>query len=149
MAKKPGDGAIVLTDDQIRQIETLAGLGLNQVEIASVLGIGRATLQRKMAQDQEIADAMERGKSKAKATIARVAYEMAKTNPVMTQFYLKCLGGWRTADVEVNVNNNHIQIETTKEQKEAVKRRMSELFPDPEKLYLESQNLKDVKKVNE
>jgi len=99
MAKKPGDGAIKLTDDQIRQIETLAGLGLNQIEIASVLGIGRATLQRKIAQDTEISDAMDRGKAKAKTNVARVAYEMALKNPVMTQFYLKCLGGWRTADV--------------------------------------------------
>lgn len=79
------------TPQDLKEIEMLAGMGLNQHQIADVKGMHRDTL-RKYAQA-----AYTRGKAKAIARVAQTAFEMAISGKhiAMTIFYLKTQGGWR------------------------------------------------------
>lgn len=79
------------TSQDLKEIEMLAGMGLNQQQIGDVKGMHRDTL-RKYAQA-----AYTRGKAKAIARVAQTAFEMAVSgkNTALTIFYLKTQGGWR------------------------------------------------------
>ena len=77
--------------DLLRQVETMAGLGLRSEDIAAVVGISKRTLENHML------DAVQRGRSKATAQVAQTAYRLAVGGevPAMTMFWLKCQGRWR------------------------------------------------------
>ena len=79
------------TAKDLQEIEMLAGMGLNQQQIADVKGMHRDTL-RKYAQDTYT-----RGKAKAIARVAQTAYSMAISgaNTAMTIFFLKTQARWR------------------------------------------------------
>ncbi len=74
----------------------MAGLGLSISQIAASLGISKSSLDRRLSEDSEAKEALEKGRSKAVQDIANVAFEMAKSGryPVMTIFWLKCRAGW-------------------------------------------------------
>ncbi len=75
----------------LQEIESLAGLGLNQEQIARIKGICIDTL-RKYA-----LPAYKSGQAKAIARVARTAFELAISGkcPAMTMFYLKTQARWR------------------------------------------------------
>ncbi len=79
------------TPKDLQEIEMLAGMGLNQQQIADVKGMHRDTL-RKYAKDL-----LNKGKAKAIARVAQTAFEMATSgnNTAMTIFYLKTQAQWR------------------------------------------------------
>jgi hypothetical protein len=81
---------VEFTEDQERQIETLAGLGLKQKAIAEIMGCGTDTLRTKFQ------DVMAKGRQKATSVVAQTAYNMARSGkcPVMTIFWLKCNARW-------------------------------------------------------
>lgn len=91
---RPGAGrkAFVPTADERRQVETLAGLGLRQPEIASLVrgGISLATLLRHFP--RELAN----GVAKASSQIAQSLYKQAMAgNTAAAIWWTKARMGWR------------------------------------------------------
>lgn len=108
MADKKKDGRANLravitdfTDKELKQLESAAGLGLNEREIAKLFSISRSTLQRRIANDQRVTEAVERGRIQAKLTVRSTAFTMAASGkqPAMTMFWLKMYDKWQP-DVE-------------------------------------------------
>lgn len=77
--------------EQAKIAETCAGLGLKDVNIATILKMSRATMCRLYA--KELAN----GRAVALQNVAKTAYQMAISGkvPAMTMFWLKCQGEWR------------------------------------------------------
>ena len=75
----------------LEQIETLAGLGLTEEEIALYLGICRKTLHKRKTGDLALAEALRRGKLKADATVVKSLYTRATDHNDTTAmiFWLK------------------------------------------------------------
>jgi len=94
MPRKP----IELTEDQKREVETLAAL-LNQDQIADYLGISRTTFHEMRARDPDVAERYKRGKAKAIAHVANGLLQKARNGDTTSAiFYLKTQAGWRETD---------------------------------------------------
>jgi hypothetical protein len=80
-----------LSQKELNEIESLAGLGLRFEDIAQIKEMSDDTL-KKYAGAQ-----LSRGKAKAKAAVSQTAYRMAVSGkyPAMTMFWLKTQAGWR------------------------------------------------------
>lgn len=63
----------------VSQVEALAGRGLTEREICHVIGISQDTLTNRKKSSPCIADAINRGRSKAHAVIANALFELAKS----------------------------------------------------------------------
>lgn len=81
---------IAFTAKLLSKIKELAGYGLNQEQIASVIGSNVRTLQRHATRE------MQEGRDAAGAAVAQSAYQQAISgkNPAMTMFWLKCRMRW-------------------------------------------------------
>lgn len=79
------------TPKELKQLETAAGLGLNEREICKMFFISRATLHRRMAEFPEVNEAIHRGRITSKMAVRASAYKMATDgkHPAMTMFWLK------------------------------------------------------------
>lgn len=91
---------IELTPEQIHSLFECSKLRMPMRQIASVLGISKATLERLAAEndhDNEIYEAIEKGRAEASQNIRNTAYRMAISGlePAMTIFWLKTQEGWR------------------------------------------------------
>ena len=88
---------VVLTDEQLEQVEKLAGLGLRQDQIAAMLNVHRATYQRLINRDERVKAAVEKGKAKAATAVTKSAFKQAISgkNTAMTIFWLKVREGWK------------------------------------------------------
>jgi hypothetical protein len=83
-----------ITDQIIRQVESLAAQGLSQEQIALSLGWSADTVGRRKKDTADFADALKRGKAKGIATITNKLFEQAKSgNLGAIIYYLKCQGG--------------------------------------------------------
>ena len=87
MARKKSDRPIgklplVITDEMLRQAGELAGIGLTQVQIASVLGIGESTLRKHKHEDARLYSALEAGRAKAAAIVGRALFHRASDGDV-------------------------------------------------------------------
>lgn len=89
------------TDEQMRQAETMAGLGMSVEKIAAVLNIPKRTFERMIADDAEISGGLEKARATAEGQITKTAYELARSGkvPAMTMFWLKCRARWREVHV--------------------------------------------------
>ena len=86
---------ITLSDDQVREVETLAAL-LNQDQIADYLGICRNTFRAICERDPEVDERYKRGKAKAIAHVANGLLQRARAGDTTSSiFYLKTQAGWR------------------------------------------------------
>ena len=65
-----GSFKLVLDENELKKVETLAGYGLNQHEVAAAMGIGERTLLEYKHKSDLFAAAWSRGKEKAKAYVA-------------------------------------------------------------------------------
>lgn len=92
----------LITEDEIVQCGKLAGIGLNIKQIADFIGVSKKTLDRRMADQPELLDSIEKGRSKAAASVMKTAFEMATSgqHPTFTMFWLKCRAGWSETDAE-------------------------------------------------
>lgn len=80
---------IILTEKELQEIESMAGIGLTQEEIASVKGISVDSL-RKYA-----GHVVRRGKAKAIAMVAETLFKKAIAgNMTAIIFYLKTQAKW-------------------------------------------------------
>lgn len=88
-----GRPPLKITDQMISQVQTLAGYGLTNSQIATIIDIAETTLKSK----PEFTAAIKKGRELAAGNLHRTAYEMAvkDKNPAMVMFMLKCKHGWR------------------------------------------------------
>ena len=78
------------TDEQRKQIQTLAGFGLTQEQIARVMGIDRKTLAKHCGEDYA------RGKDVAMTqAVQALFHNIKKGKEASIFFYLKTQHGWR------------------------------------------------------
>jgi len=75
-------------------VKRLASFGIVQSDIAKVVGISEATLQRRCRDELRV------GTLKANAQVAIIAFEMAVSGeyPMMTKFWLERRLGWSEKD---------------------------------------------------
>lgn len=93
---------IDITDKLLKQVETLAGFGLTDDNIALVIGISEGTLKRRFREE------LDRGRALAKATVAQTAFKMATSGkqPAMTMFWLKTQCRWKETVVQEHVGED-------------------------------------------
>lgn len=94
MAKHAGGRPeIKITPKELEQAKTLAGYGLTNEQIATIIGIGKSTINTK----PELLEAIKLGKDLAAGNLHKTAYELAvkDKNPAMIMFLLKCKHGFR------------------------------------------------------
>lgn len=123
MAKSPRKRAVrsdkvTFTKRQIAQVESLAGVGMTMAEIADYFGVSKATLDRRVGDTPELADALRKGRTRAHGNVLKAAYEMAtdKKHSDFTKFYLRSRYGWSekqelhvTGDVLVNPEHAFVE----------------------------------------
>lgn len=76
-AKKTGRPFVQISDRDLEQIEMLAGIGVNEANIAMVMGFSQKTLQRRKKDSERVRQAIELGKAKAEAKVAQSLYNLA------------------------------------------------------------------------
>jgi hypothetical protein len=79
------------TEEQRHRVKSLAGYGLPQGQIASVVGVGStATLRQHFRQE------LTQGPLEAQANVMRTLFRLATSgrNPAATMFWLKTRAGW-------------------------------------------------------
>lgn len=101
-----------LTKEEMEKLPGLAGIGCNLDQIAHILGIAPATLDRIMQRDPKVKEAIEKGRADAGAKVKATAFQQAVSgkNPAMTMFWLKCREKWKEvhpeeAEEETNLND--------------------------------------------
>jgi len=74
----------------------LAGIGLTIKQIAHMLDVSKATLDRRMSEDPKVSEALEKGRAQAASKVMMSAFNMAisEKHPFMTTFWLRCRLGW-------------------------------------------------------
>lgn len=99
MARPKGTLKFVLSDKQIEELETMAGLGIPMESIAAIFGMSKDTLEARVKDQAGVKSAIERGKGKVRATIYQTAYNQAMSgNTAMLIFWLKTREGWKETD---------------------------------------------------
>ena len=74
----------------------MASQGLNQEQIASIVGLKSSQWYERCKQNPDISDAYKRGKSKGVLAISNALFEQARNGNTTAQiFFLKAQGGWR------------------------------------------------------
>ena len=80
----------------ISSVEKMASQGLNQEQIASIVGLKSSQWYERCKQNPDISDAYKRGKSKGVLAISNALFEQARNGNTTAQiFFLKAQGGWR------------------------------------------------------
>lgn len=102
-------------EKDLKAIETLTGLGMDQPMVADYLGISRATLQRRIADGKDklegetcpIYEAVRKGKALAASKVLSTAFKMATSGKCWsaTQFYLQVRLGWSADNVAETEEN--------------------------------------------
>ena len=107
----PRSDKMELSEDDIKKLESMAGLGLTVANMAAILGMSKKTLERRMAEDESIRDALERGRGITSNNVAKSAYKQAMSgNTAMTIFWLKTRMGWKETErheVKQTINLNY------------------------------------------
>lgn len=83
------------------ELESFGRAGLNNQQMASILGMSKDTLERFFASDSVLHAAVEKGRSNSILKVASTAYQLAVSGdvPAMTMFYLKTRAGWKETQV--------------------------------------------------
>jgi hypothetical protein len=99
---KGGRPPVVLTPEQIAQVEAMAGF-LTVEQIADYLGIGRRTFDEVRERQPEVSAAYKKGRARALAGVGKgLLMRAIEGDNVASIFYLKTQGGWReTGDDEI------------------------------------------------
>ena len=71
-----------ITDEVIRQIETLSGYGLTLIQVAAVIGISERTLTRLKTNEEKVLSAVVRGKARAETFVGKTLFERAKDGDI-------------------------------------------------------------------
>lgn len=77
-----------ITEEHLKQIRALSGYGLSMNQISNVIGLARSSFYEYMARDPRIKEALENGRSMARAVIGKSLFEQAKEGNVRAiQYY--------------------------------------------------------------
>ena len=81
--------------------ERMAGVGMTIEQMGAVWGRTGRTLTKRMKEDPQLKEAIERGRAQAHMKVANVAYKMAISGqtPAMTMFWLKARARWKETRV--------------------------------------------------
>ena len=84
------------SEDDIKKIESMAGVGLIIVDIAAIMGVSKATFERRQKDHPEINEAIKRGRATARAAVSQKAYKIAVEgkHPQFTFKWLEMRAGW-------------------------------------------------------
>ena len=97
--KKRGRKALILTQDQINQIEYLCSLNMGIMDVCRSLGISWSSFDKNRKKKQEINDAIERGKAKGLQRATSKLMEKIEDGEFQAiQFYLKSADRERWAE---------------------------------------------------
>jgi len=97
--KKRGRKSLILTQDQINQVEHLAALNMGIMDICRSLGISLSAFDKNRKKKQEINDALERGKAKGLTRATSKLMEKIEDGEFQAiQFYLKSADRERWAE---------------------------------------------------
>jgi len=97
--KKRGRKSLILTQDQINQVEHLAALNMGIMDICRSLGISWSAFDKNRKKKQEINDALERGKAKGLTRATSKLMEKIEDGEFQAiQFYLKSADRERWAE---------------------------------------------------
>lgn len=99
MAGKPKKDRVCFDDKTVKQIETMAGLGMPVDQMAAILGVSKDTFERRMKSDRKVNAAVLKGRAIASSNVRKTAYHMAVSgkSAVMTIFWLKVRERWKEA----------------------------------------------------
>jgi len=96
---KGGRPAVVLSNEQIAQVESLAAY-LTCEQIADYFGISHITFQEIRARQEQVSFAYKKGKVKTIVDIAGSLISKARDGDTLSQiFYLKTQAGWSEKQV--------------------------------------------------
>ena len=112
--KKTGPKPITLSDEEIKKIEVMAGLGLKMIDISSIMGFSRRVLTNIANRDDRVREAIDTGRAKAASQVAQTAFQLAKggKHPAMTMFWLKCRQRWREVHPEDQKQHHEVVFKT-------------------------------------
>lgn len=112
-----------LTQEQLEKIETMAGLGLTNQQMASLLDMSKKTFERRMQDTVGGSDALLKGRAKASSQVLKSAFQQATSgkNPTMTIFWLKCREGWKDTSVVEHTGKDGAPLFSNKEFSDYVK----------------------------
>lgn len=100
-AKNAGRPRKVLTEEHIRQVKAMAGLGLSLVEICRVLHISHDTIERRKKENEQLLRAWEDGKAEGHAYCAnKLRDHIRNGNLNALIFCLRARHKWRDAGDE-------------------------------------------------
>ena len=87
---------INFTSKQIGQVEALAGVGMTVEQIADYMGCSKSTMDRRIAEDEKLNEALRKGRTRAHGKVLQAAYNMAtdEKHSDFTKFYLRSRYGW-------------------------------------------------------
>lgn len=127
-----------LSPDEVKKIETMAGLGLTVAQMAALLNISKKTFERRMHDTEGANDALEKGRAAASLNVTQAAYKMAIGGkyPAMTMFWLKCRERWREVNVHEHSGPDGRPIETrnlAELPEDQIDERIAKLLPAPKK----------------
>lgn len=125
MAGRP---RIELTDEQVVEVEKLAAyLSLDQ--IADFLGIGASTLDRRLADDERVRKAYDRGRAKAIKEVAKGLLRQALEGNLNAQtFYLRTQAGWKETQRTEHTGADGGPVELTQVSDEELRARRDRLL---------------------
>jgi hypothetical protein len=102
------------TEAQLKQVETLSGLGLTRLQIGAVLGVSDRSIRSWAAASPAFSDALDRGKSIALSNVAKKAYELAiKGNVNMIKYWLSTQAKWKETTVIEHTGEGGGPVEAT------------------------------------
>ena len=97
----------------LKQVEKLAAIGLNERQVADSLGISQSTLTNRKKDNCDFYDALKRGQAKGIAQVANNLFEQSKNGNVSAGiFFMKNRAGWSDKqDVKQETNQtNHLEV---------------------------------------
>lgn len=107
---------ILITPEQIEQCSIYAGLGLTVEDMAALCNVSKATFERRMNDQPELAEGILKGRAKASAKVTQSLFKQATSgkNTAATIFWLKVRKGWKEADLADTADETYERPETLK-----------------------------------
>jgi len=146
--KKLGRKLISFENEELEKLKHFAGLGLNQAELASVMGISESTLRRRKKDSELFERYMREGRTKALTDVANALYVNAtvENNVQAQQFFL------RNRKPEEWNKDQKVQVEHTVDLKNVIDNARERLQNDQNiiegKIRAETLDIKDINKNN-
>lgn len=101
-------------EEQRREIETMAGLGMPHWQMAAILGVSKDTFEIALKKDVTLLQVMERGAAKTSGQIRKTAYQQAIAgDPRMVQYWLNCRERWTERQTVTHENPDGSAVQPT------------------------------------